>query len=60
VVEESTEELRRLGIQIITLVIQEVTDEYGYIDALGKQSVAEAIRDANIKTAQAEPRRRNR
>jgi flotillin len=54
VVEESTEELRRLGIQIITLVIQEVTDEYGYIDALGKQSVAEAIRDANIKTAQAE------
>lgn len=54
VVEESTEELRRLGIQIITLVIQDVTDEYGYIDALGKQSVAEAIRDANIKTAQAE------
>jgi flotillin len=54
VVEESTEELKRLGIQIITLVIQEVTDEYGYIDALGKQSVAEAIRDANIKIAQAE------
>jgi len=54
VVEESTEELRRLGIQIITLVIQDVTDEYGYIDALGKQSVAEAMRDANIKTAQAE------
>jgi len=54
VVEESTEELKRLGIQIITLVIQEVTDEYGYIDALGKQSVAEAIRDANIKSAQAE------
>jgi len=54
VVVESTEELRRLGIQIITLVIQDVTDEYGYIDALGKQSVAEAIRDANIKTAQAE------
>jgi len=54
VVEESTEELRRLGIQIITLVIQEVTVEYGYIDALGKQSVAETIRDANIKTAQAE------
>jgi flotillin len=54
VVEESTEELKRLGIQIITLVIQEVTDEFHYIDALGKQSVAEAIRDANNKTAQAE------
>ena len=34
VVEESTDELRRLGIQIITLVIQEVNDEHGYINAL--------------------------
>jgi flotillin len=54
VIEESTEELKRLGIQIITLVITEVTDEYGYINALGKKAVAEAIRDAEIKTAQAQ------
>ncbi|HUI09219.1 MAG TPA: SPFH domain-containing protein [Bacteroidota bacterium] len=54
VVEESAEELRRLGIQIITLVIQEVGDEYGYIDALGKRAVAEAVRDANIKVAEAD------
>lgn len=54
VVDESTEELKRLGIQIITLVIQEVNDEYGYIDALGRRAVAEAIKDANIKVAQAE------
>ena len=51
VVEESSGELKRLGIQIITLVIQEVGDEYGYIDALGKRAVAEAVRDANIKVA---------
>ena len=54
VVEESSEELKRLGIQIITLVIQEVNDEYGYIDALGKRAVAEAVRDANIKVAEAD------
>lgn len=54
VVEESSEELKRLGIQIITLVIQEVGDEYGYIDALGKRAVAEAVRDANIKVAEAD------
>jgi flotillin len=54
VVEESSEELKRLGIQTITLVIQEVGDEYGYIDALGKRAVAEAVRDANIKVAEAD------
>ena len=54
VVGESAEELKRLGIQIITLVIQEVNDEYGYIDALGKRAVAEAVRDANIKVAEAD------
>ena len=54
VMEESAEELKRLGIQIITLVIQDVNDEYGYIDALGKRAVAEAVRDANIKVAEAD------
>ena len=54
VVEESSEELKRLGIQVITLVIQEVSDQYGYIDALGKRAVAEAVRDANIKVAEAD------
>lgn len=53
VVEESTEELKRLGVQIITLVIQEVSDVHGYIDALGKQAVAEAVRNAEIKVAEA-------
>jgi flotillin len=54
VVEESTEELKRLGIQIITLVIQEVTDEGGYINSLGQQKVAEARRDADIKVSDAQ------
>jgi flotillin len=54
VIEESTEELKRLGIQVITLVIQEVNDAYGYIDALGQKTVAEAKRDAKIKVAEAQ------
>jgi len=54
VIEESTEELKRLGIQVITLVIQEVNDAHGYIDALGQKTVAEAKRDAAIKVAQAD------
>lgn len=53
VIEESTEELRRLGVQVITLVIQEVNDAHGYIDALGQKTVAEAKRDAAIKVAEA-------
>jgi flotillin len=53
VIEESTEELKRLGIQIITLVIQDVSDVHGYIDALGQKTVAEAKRDAAIKVAEA-------
>lgn len=54
VVEESTEELKRLGIQIITLVIREVTDEGGYINSLGQRKVAEARRDADIKVSDAQ------
>ncbi len=54
VIEESTEELKRLGIQVITLVIQDVNDAHGYIDALGQKTVAEAKRDAAIKVAQAD------
>ncbi|MFH1112138.1 MAG: SPFH domain-containing protein [Patescibacteria group bacterium] len=54
VVEESKEELKRLGIEIVTLVIQEVKDAEGYIDALGKKAVAEAKKDAAIKVAEAD------
>jgi flotillin len=53
VIEESTEELKRLGMTVITLVIQDVSDVHGYIDALGQKTVAEAKRDAAIKVAEA-------
>lgn len=54
VLSESAEEFRRLGIQIVTLVVQDVRDSHGYIQALGKQEIAAKIRDAAIQTAEAE------
>ena len=53
VLEESGAELKLLGVRIITLVIQDIDDAYEYIDSLGKQTVAEAKRDADIKVAEA-------
>lgn len=53
VLEESADEFKKLGIQIITLVVQDVSDEVGYIKALGQQETAGTIRDAEIATAEA-------
>ena len=50
---ETAPELKKMGIQVVSLVIQDVNDQHGYIDALGKRAVAEAVRDAEIKVAQA-------
>ena len=54
VVSECSVELSRMGIKMLTLVIQDVRDKEGYIDALGKSAVAVAKRDAQIATAEAE------
>ncbi|MFA6432802.1 MAG: SPFH domain-containing protein [Candidatus Paceibacterota bacterium] len=54
VVKECSPELARMGIRILNLVIQDVKDKEGYIEALGKQAVAGAKRDAQIATAEAE------
>jgi len=52
VIEESTSELSRLGVEV-TLVIQDVKDDLGYIKALGLKEVAEVKKDADIKVAEA-------
>ena len=54
VVEESVPELAALGMELVNLVIQDITDAEGYIDALGKQAVAETKSKAAIKVAEAE------
>lgn len=53
VINECVSDFRRIGIILDNLVIQDVRDGEGYIDALGKQAVAAAKRDAEIATAQA-------
>ncbi len=52
--EESSQEFKRLGIEIVNLVVQDVSDENGYIKALGQQETAGVIRDAAIATANAD------
>jgi flotillin len=53
VVDESSMELKHLGIEIINLVIQDINDSENYIDALGKRAVADAKAEAEIKVAEA-------
>jgi flotillin len=50
---EAAEELAKLGVGIEILNIQSITDNTGYIDALGKKRTAEVKRDAEIGTAEA-------
>ena len=45
-------ELTKVGLRLINVNIQDITDESGYIDALGQEAAARAINDAKIKVAQ--------
>lgn len=47
-------ELRKVGLRLINVNIQDITDESGYIDALGREAAARAINDAKVKVSQQE------
>ena len=47
-------ELKKIGLRLINVNIQDITDESGYIDALGKEAAARAINEAKIKVAEKE------
>ena len=47
-------ELKKVGLRLINVNIQDITDESGYIDALGREAAARAINEAKIKVAQRE------
>ncbi len=51
---EAGEDLARLGMQIDVFNPQSITDEQGFIEALGKKRTAEVKRDAAIGEAQAQ------
>ena len=47
-------ELKKVGLRLINVNIQDITDESGYIDALGKEAAARAINEAKVKVAEQE------
>lgn len=47
-------ELNKVGLEVINVNIRDITDESGYIDAIGKRAAAEAINKAKVEVAQQE------
>lgn len=54
VLEEAGTDLGKMGIGVDVLKIQDIKDERGYIDSLGKKRTAEVVRDAAIGEAEAQ------
>src|SRR5512139_2783447 len=50
---EAAADLEKMGLGVDVLTIQEISDEEGYLDALGKRRTAEVKRDATIGEAEA-------
>ncbi|PYV32556.1 MAG: flotillin family protein [Acidobacteria bacterium] len=50
---EAAQDLERMGIGVDVLTVQEISDEEGYLDALGKKRTAEVKRDGTIGEAEA-------
>jgi flotillin len=49
--DEAAVDLKKMGVNIDILTIQQISDEMGYLDALGKKRTAEVKRDAVIGEA---------
>tara|TARA_Y100001934_G_scaffold8010_1_gene11131 strand:- start:344 stop:1750 length:1407 start_codon:yes stop_codon:yes gene_type:complete len=47
-------ELKKIGLKLINVNIKDITDESGYIDALGKEASARAINEAKVSVAERE------
>ena len=52
--EDAGEDLTALGFHLDVLKIQNVSDERGYLEAIGRMKAAEAVREAEIAEAQAD------
>ncbi len=52
--DEAAVDLRKMGVNIDVLTIQQISDEQGYLDALGKKRTAEVKRDAVVGEALAQ------
>ncbi len=52
--ENVAEEINKVGLTLINVNIRDITDESGYIEAIGKRAAAEAINRAKVEVAQQE------
>jgi flotillin len=58
--EDAGDDLAALGFHLDVLKIQNVSDERGYLEAIGRKKAAEAVRDAEIAEADADSSTRER
>lgn len=49
-----TQEINKVGLELINVNIRDITDESGYIRAIGQRAAAEAINKAKVEVAQAD------
>ena len=51
--DEAGADLRKLGLQLDTLKIQQVTDDRSYLDSIGRKRIAEIVRTAEVAESDA-------
>lgn len=54
VLEVAVDDLAGMGLQIVSFTIREISDDKGYLDALGRPEIAAKLRDARRAEAQTE------
>ncbi|MBS1707212.1 MAG: flotillin family protein [Armatimonadetes bacterium] len=52
--QESEQDLRKLGIHLDTFKIQHISDDKHYLDSIGREAIANVIRDAEIAESDAQ------
>ncbi|MFK7959841.1 MAG: flotillin family protein [Phycisphaerales bacterium] len=50
--ENVAQEVNKIGLELINVNVRDITDESGYIQAIGKRAAAEAINRAKVEVAQ--------
>jgi flotillin len=51
-IEEADDDIKTLGLDLDVLKIQNVTDEVGYLDSVGRKQTAQVLKDARVAEAQ--------
>ena len=52
--ENVADEINKIGLELINVNIRDITDESGYISAIGKRAAAEAVNRAKVEVAEQE------